>query len=140
MKELLGNGEPSFARCLYWSRMKVVSFCFEKKIYIKKRNDIAFQQALVAAQEGERRHSVRADQVRIPGRTWLFQLRIAFNLFSLCFFIQTLHKMMSRLMISGIQSCWYRPCHGYGKITAKCCKCLASEHLTVATGEKPRDA
>ena len=24
------NGEPSSARCLYWFRMKVVSFCFEK--------------------------------------------------------------------------------------------------------------
>ena len=35
-------GEPSAARCFYWSRMKVISFCFENKIYFKNQNNLAF--------------------------------------------------------------------------------------------------
>ena len=44
---------PSSARCLYWSRMKVASFCSEKKIYGKKRNDLAFHPGPVETPSGE---------------------------------------------------------------------------------------
>ena len=36
------NGEPSYARWLYWSRMKDNSFCFEKKLGIEHKNNLLF--------------------------------------------------------------------------------------------------
>ena len=47
------NGEPSSARCLYWSRMKVASFCSEKKFYGKKWNDLAFHPGPLETPSGE---------------------------------------------------------------------------------------
>ena len=35
-------GEPSSTRWQYWSRMKAASFCFGKKLHIKKQNEATF--------------------------------------------------------------------------------------------------
>ena len=47
------NGEPSSARCLYWSQMKVVSFCFEKNFNLKNQNNLAFHRGPVETPSGK---------------------------------------------------------------------------------------
>ena len=49
----LDNGEPSSARCLYWSRMKAISFCLENFFYIKNESDLAFHPGPVQPPGGE---------------------------------------------------------------------------------------
>ena len=36
------NGEPSSARCLHWSKMKVISFCFEIILFCQKSKQFSF--------------------------------------------------------------------------------------------------
>ena len=47
------NGEPSSARCLYWSRIKVISFRIEKINFFKNQNNLAFHPGPVQPPSGE---------------------------------------------------------------------------------------
>ena len=47
------NGEPSSARWQYWSQMRDVSFCFEKKIVCQKSKHAAFHPEPVLPPSGE---------------------------------------------------------------------------------------
>ena len=47
------NGEPSSTRWLYWSRIKDISFCFEKNLPIKSKNSLAFHLGPVQPPSGE---------------------------------------------------------------------------------------